>query len=320
MAPLLGHRTFCRDMTPNTWTSPHGRILPRVGARTLVMAVLNVTPDSFSDGGRFVSPEAAAEVALKLAGEGADVIDIGGESTRPGHETVTAEEELRRVLPVIAAIRERSPTLPISIDTSKATVAEAAVAAGADLINDVCGLTAGIDPAVWTAARKAVGAGAAPPQLPISPLAAVAARHGCPLIAMHPSAPLRIHDFWTEIIADLRLCLALAEQAGVEPRQIWVDPGFGFGKTVAENLELVKNLGRLSVLGRPILLGTSRKSTIGRVLDRTVDQRLEGTAATVVWGIAQGCAMVRVHDVAALQPTLRMADAVARGLTYAPAT
>jgi dihydropteroate synthase len=134
------------------------------------------------------------------------------------------------------------------------------------------------------------------------------------LIVMHPTAPARVGDFWAEILADLRLSLALAERAGLPARQLWVDPGFGFGKTVPENLELVKNLSRLTALGRPVLLGTSRKSTLGRVLDRPVDQRLEGTAATVVWGIAQGCAMVRVHDVAALRPAIQMADALARGL------
>ncbi len=299
------------------WTSPHGRPLPVVGERTLIMGVLNVTPDSFSDGGRYHSTDAAADHAAQLLAEGADIIDLGGESTRPGHTPVAEAEELSRVLPVIAAIRRRCPTLPLSIDTTKPAVAAAAIAAGADVINDVSGLTAGLSRETLAAARQSLAAFPTDlAALPLAPMAEIAAQSGCPLIVMHPAAPPRLGEFWAEILADLRLSLALAERAGVPPHQLWVDPGFGFGKTVPENLELVKNLSRLATLGCPILLGTSRKSTIGQVLDRPADLRLEGTAVTVVWGIAQGCQMVRVHDVAALLPVIRMADALAHGLRY----
>ncbi len=303
-------------MTPS-WTSPHGRPLPPIGGRTLIMGVLNATPDSFSDGGLHLAPGAAADQAARLLAEGADIVDLGGESTRPGHAPVGEAEELRRVLPAIAAIRARCPGLPLSIDTTKPAVAAAAIAAGADVINDISGLTAGIAPEVLAAACQSFAAGRPDfgALLP-APMAVLAARLACPLIVMHPAAPARAGDFWTEILAGLRLSLALAERTGVPPHQLWVDPGFGFGKTVPENLELVKNLSRLAVLGRPVLLGPSRKSTIGHVLGRPVDQRLEGTAASVVWAIAQGCQMVRVHEVAALRPAIRMADALAHGLGY----
>ncbi|HKB91120.1 MAG TPA: dihydropteroate synthase family protein [Opitutaceae bacterium] len=303
-----------------TWTSPHGRTLPRICERTLIMGVINVTPDSFSDGGLHPVPEDAANHAFRLASEGADIIDVGGESTRPGHSPISMEDELHRVLPAIAAIRQRCPALPISIDTSKPEVAEAAIIAGADVINDVTGLTGGVPVEALRAASLRVRAGIEAGDLPRSPMAESVAHLDCPVIVMHPATSDRRGNFWTEILADIRVYLTLARNAGVREDQLWIDPGFGFGKTVEENLELLKNLDRLAVLGHPVLLGTSRKSTIGRVLDRPVDQRFEGTAATLVWGIARGCHMVRVHDVAALRSTIRMADAISRGLSYLPST
>jgi dihydropteroate synthase len=271
------------------------------------MGVLNVTPDSFSDGGQLPTPEAVVERAGALLAEGADVLDLGGESTRPQARPVSAPEELARVLPALAALRQEFPNAPISIDTYKAEVAEAAVRAGADIINDIWGSTYGM------AAAQRRG-GTAPP----SPMAGVAAALGCPIILMHNRPDSDYGDFWADLLGDLRFSLALAQAAGVPAHQIWLDPGFGFAKEPAHNLEVLKHLDRVVALGYPVLLGTSRKSTIGRVLDAPVDDRLEGTAATVVWGIAQGCRMVRLHDIAPLRRHILMADAIKAGLAWTP--
>jgi dihydropteroate synthase len=275
------------------WTSPHGRPLPDWRERTLLMGILNVTPDSFSDGGVWSEPEAAAERAAELHAAGADVIDIGAESTRPGANPVEEAEELRRLLPAIRAVRARLPQVPISADTYRPKVAEAAIAAGADMLNDVWG-------------------GVAVAQRPS--LATVAAACRCPWILMHNRERSVYADFWPELLADLRSAIARAEAAGVARSQLWIDPGFGFGKDAELNLEVLGRLSRVTSLGLPVLLGTSRKSTLGRVLGEPDPMRRgAGDAATAAWGIAQGAAMLRVHDIAALRPVAKMADALRAG-------
>jgi dihydropteroate synthase len=289
-----------------SWTSPHGRPLPAPGGRTLVMGVLNVTPDSFSDGGQFPTTAALIEHARVLLAEGADILDLGAESTRPDAAPIDAATELARVLPALAALRENFPDAPISIDTYKAGVAEAAIRAGADIVNDIWGGAHG-----FSAAQRR----AAPP--PRSPMAEVVARLHCPIILMHNRPDRNYTDFWADVLGDLQFSLALAQAAGVPARQIWLDPGFGFAKDAAQNLEGLKNLHRIVALGRPVLLGTSRKSTLGKVLGGApAHDRLEGTAATLVWGIQQGCAMVRLHEIAPLQRFITMADAVKAGKNW----
>jgi dihydropteroate synthase len=264
------------------------------GERTFVMGIVNVTPDSFSGDGLLTGRSAdvvAAAVAQSrtMAAEGADLLDVGGESTRPGHVEVAEDEELRRVVPVIAAIRQALPEMPISVDTTKPAVAEAALAAGADLVNDV-----------WAVA-------------PDDSLPRVAAAHAAPLVLMHNRAEPRYEDLVAEVIADLQAAIERAVGAGVAREQLIVDPGFGFGKTPEHNVAILAALGELRVLGRPILLGTSRKSTLGRILDLPADQRLEATLATTALGIAEGADVVRVHDVRANVRVARTADAIIRG-------
>jgi dihydropteroate synthase len=276
----------------------------RWGERTFVMGILNVTPDSFSGdgvlgstgraggGGGAEDPDAAVEAAValgrRMVAEGADLLDVGGESTRPGHNEVAADEERARVVPVIAALRAALPDTPLSVDTTKPAVAEAALVAGADLINDVWGV--GEDDA----------------------LVRFAADHGVPLVVMHNRAEPRYTTFLAELIADLQRALERALRLGVRWDDLIVDPGFGFGKTPDHNLELLRELPALRMLGRPILLGTSRKSTLGRVLDLPATERLEATLATTALGIAGGTDLVRVHDVEANVRTARMSDAIVR--------
>jgi dihydropteroate synthase len=264
------------------------------GERTFVMGIVNVTPDSFSGDGLLTGRSAdvvgaAVAQSRSMAAEGADLLDVGGESTRPGHVEVAEDEELGRVVPVIAAIRQALPEMPISVDTTKPAVAEAALAAGADLVNDV-----------WAVA-------------PDDSLARVAAAHAAPLVLMHNRAEPRYEDLVAEVIADLHAAIGRAVGAGVAREQLIVDPGFGFGKTPEHNVAILAALGELRVLGRPILLGTSRKSTLGRILDLPADQRLEATLATTALGIAAGADMVRVHDVRANVRVARTADAIIRG-------
>jgi dihydropteroate synthase len=279
-------------MTP---TIPATRIGPGLftwGSRTYVMGILNVTPDSFSGDGLLVADDpvgAAVASARRMVAEGADILDIGGESTRPGHAAVDAALESARVIPVIAAVRASLPATPISVDTTKAAVAEAALDAGADLINDVWG----------------VG--------PDEALARLAAARRVPLVIMHNRREAIYADLIGEIVADLRAALERAVALGVDPGDLIVDPGFGFGKTAEHNLAVLRELGALRALGRPILLGTSRKSTLGRVLDLPADERLEATLATTAIGIMEGADIVRVHDVRANVRAARMADAVSRG-------
>ena len=256
------------------------------------MAILNLTPDSFSGDGLAGSADAPLAAALHAVADGADILDLGAESTRPGHVPISADEELARLLPALAAIRAHATVL-ISVDTSKAAVAAAAIAAGANLVNDVRGFTA--DPE----------------------MAAVVAAAGTPAVVMHDVSPEPGVDLMTSILRELARRLDRAVAAGVAWDRLIVDPGFGFGKDWRQNLELLRRLEELRALGRPILTGTSRKSTIGRVLGLPENDRLEGTAATVSLAIANGADIVRVHDVRAMARVARMTDAVVRGAPVA---
>jgi len=266
------------------------------GSRTFVVGILNVTPDSFSGDGLLAGVsgvealrDRAVELASRMADEGADALDIGGESSRPGHAEVDPLEERGRVVPVIQAVRAALPHLPISVDTVKPSVAEAALDAGADLLNDV-----------WGVAED-------------DSMARLAAERDVPLIIMHNRAHARYRNLLAEVIADLERALERAVRAGVGWENLIIDPGFGFGKAPVHNLALLRGLGELRLLGRPIMLGTSRKSTLGRVLDLPPDQRLEATLATTALGIAAGVDLVRVHAVQANLRAARMSDAVVRG-------
>lgn len=281
-----------------------------------MMGIINVTPDSFSDGGELPTVQTVVERAGEMLAAGADVLDVGGESTRPGAVPVGEAEEIDRVLPVLTALRRAFPAAPISIDTHKAAVAEAAVSAGADILNDVWGFAFGLASAARHAWAGAVERGASLPVLPPSPMARVAATRHCPVILMHNRPDRDYGDFWNDVLLDFKLSLVLAHDAGVPDSQIWLDPGFGFAKEPRHNLEILKRLHRIVALGHPVLLGTSRKSTIGRVLQAEVDDRVDGTGATIIWGIQQGCHMVRVHDVRPMARYVRMADAIKRGLAW----
>jgi dihydropteroate synthase len=262
------------------------------GERTFVMGILNVTPDSFSGDGLIKGADplrVAVDQARRMADEGADLLDIGGESTRPGHAPIDAAEEIGRVIPVVAAVHDVLPGIPLSIDTTKVVVAEAALAAGATLLNDIWGV--GPDPA----------------------MAELAASAGVPLIVMHNREEARYDDVVREVVDDLRAALERAEGLGITAEHLIVDPGIGFGKTADHNVVLLNHLDALTALGRPILLGTSRKSTIGRILDLPADERLEGTLATTALGVASGVDIVRVHDVRANVRAARVADAIVRG-------
>ncbi len=273
------------------------------GSRTYVMGILNITPDSFSGDGLVEGPDAlagegsagsgtvaaAVHLARAMADGGADLLDVGGESTRPGHATVDEPEELARVLPVIKAVRAALPRMALSIDTTKPAVAAAALDAGADLLNDVWGVAAD------------------------DGLARLAAERGVPIVLMHNRAEARYANLMAEVIADLQRAIERALRLGIGWDQIIVDPGFGFGKTAQHNLVLLRELPSLAILGRPILLGASRKSTLGRVLDLPADQRLEATLATTALGIAAGVDIVRVHDVRENVRAARLTDAVVRG-------
>ncbi len=252
------------------------------------MGVINVTPDSFSGDGLGKDKQAAVDRALRFQDEGADFLDIGAESTRPGHTPVEEYEELARLLPALQAITDRV-SIPISVDTSKSAVAERALESGATIINDVWGLRA--DPE----------------------LSGVVASHGAGLILMHNQRSHAYEDLLGEIVGDLRHCIDDALSAGILGHNLIVDPGFGFGKTADQNLELLRNLMTLRQLGLPVLVGTSRKSTIGRLLGLPGDQRAEGTSATVAMAIAGGADVVRVHDVKEMVRVCRVTDAIVRG-------
>jgi len=277
------------------------------GSRTYVMGILNVTPDSFSGDGIFAAGDVTEQAVKQAEGflaNGADILDVGGESTRPGSEPVNAENEMERVVPVIAALRQNFPDVLISIDTYKASVAEAAIRAGANIINDVWGFRA--DPEI----------------------ASVAARYRTPVILMHNrSNPASVEvreklggtyvgaeyaDLVEDVKRELMNSVEIALKAGVEEKLVLLDPGIGFGKKREHNLELINRLDEIRSLGYPILLGTSRKSFIGFTLDLPPDQRVEGTAATVAVGITRGADMIRVHDVKEMARVAKMTDALVR--------
>ncbi|ATO49521.1 dihydropteroate synthase [Brevibacillus laterosporus] len=259
--------------------------------RTLIMGILNVTPDSFSDGGHYNQLDAAMRHAERLVKDGADIIDVGGESTRPGSQLVSAEQELERIIPIIERL-SRDIDVPISVDTYKARVADEALRAGAHIINDV-----------WGAKKD-------------SEMAAVAAKWNVPIILMHNREQMEYQDFFLDYIEDLQESIQLALAAGVSEEMIVLDPGIGFAKTLQQNLEAMRRLDDLVALGYPVLLGTSRKSMIGKVLDLPVEERLEGTIATVALGIEKGCHIMRVHDVKAIKRTATMMDAMKKGARY----
>ncbi len=280
------------------------------------MGILNCTPDSFSDGGLLPTVDAVVDRAGQMVAEGADVLDLGGESTRPGAEPVSVKEELSRILPAIEAVRRALPDVPISIDTYKAEVAAAAIHAGADLVNDIWGLTHGLSAQERRELLERLIRGE--PVERTTAMAEAVSQLGCPVVLMHNRPDRAYRDFWADVLLDLRLSMALAEAADVAAKQLWLDPGFGFAKDAAQNLEVLRDLSRIVGLGLPVLLGTSRKSTLGRILGTEIGDRLDGTGATIVWGIQQGCAMVRVHDVAPMRRYVLMADAIRAGLSFSP--
>lgn len=259
--------------------------------RTYLMGILNVTPDSFSDGGRWNDADRALRHVEEMIAQGADVVDIGGESTRPGYAMLSAEEEIARTAPVIEAVK-RQFDIPVSLDTYKAEVAQAGIRAGADLINDIWGLRHD------------------------DKMASVISESGLPCCLMHNRKEPVYSDFMQDVAADLAESLYLAERAGISADRILLDPGVGFAKSYEQNLEVLRSLEELHVLGCPILLGCSRKSVIGLTLDLPVDQRLEGTLATTVLAVSKGCMFVRVHDVKENLRAIRMAEAVLRGRKY----
>ncbi|MED4226660.1 dihydropteroate synthase [Neobacillus cucumis] len=253
------------------------------GKKTIVMGILNVTPDSFSDGGKFNQIERAVERAKEMVANGADIIDIGGESTRPGYERISDEDEIERVVPVIKAISEHVP-VPISIDTYKAEVAKQAIEAGAHIINDIWGAKAD------------------------NRMAEVAADYQVPIILMHNRQEPNYHSFIRDVLNDLYESIAIVKKAGVKDENIILDPGIGFARDYQENLLTMQNLERFVMFGYPVLLGTSRKSMIGHALDLPVHERMEGTGATICYGIQKGCHMIRVHDVKEMSRMARMMD------------
>ena len=261
-----------------------GRTEINFRTETIVMGILNVTPDSFSDGGKYGQIDAALKRAEEMIREGAKIIDIGGESTRPGHAPVSLDEEMQRTAPVIEALSQELDCV-ISIDTYKAEVAEAALKAGASIINDV-----------WGAKRE--------PRI-----AEVAAAHNVPIILMHNRevAEYKGH-FMEEMLTDLQGSVDIAKDAGVSQTNIWLDPGIGFAKNLEQNVLAMQGLQQIADMGYPVLLGTSRKSMIGKILDLPVEERLEGTGATVCYGIDHGCHIMRVHDVKEVSRMVKMMD------------
>ena len=262
--------------------------------RTLVMGILNVTPDSFSDGGRFLDRATAVTHATRLVDDGADILDIGGESTRPGSTPVSADEELERVHPVIERLAELHPGVPVSIDTRKADVAAEALDAGATIVNDVSG---GADPAMFDVVRD----------------------RGAAVVLMHmqgdPGTMQRAphyDDVVGEVHEYLRQRIEAAELAGIDAERIAIDPGIGFGKDLDHNLELMHGVDALLDLGRPVVVGPSRKQFIGTILDLPEEERVEGTVGAVVWMVVRGAHVVRVHDVREVARAVRVSDAIAR--------
>ena len=266
-----------------------GKYKLKLGTKTYIMGILNVTPDSFSDGGKFNELDKAVLHAKEMLKQGADIIDIGAESTRPGSKEVSAEEELERLLPIIERL-VKEVDAPISVDTYKAEVADKCLEQGAHMINDVWGLQRDKN------------------------MAAVVAKHGVPVTIMHNQIGTEYKtDMMEEIFRFLRNSINLAIEAGVKPENIILDPGIGFGKTSGQNMEVMDRLDELNYLGYPVLLGTSRKSMIGKILDLPSEERVEGTVATSVMGAIKGIDIVRVHDVVENYRALKVTDAIVRG-------
>ncbi len=280
--------SFLDEAGPRVIELPRNRQLV-LGGRTLIMGILNVTPDSFSDGGRYLEPEAAVERAFAMKEEGADIIDIGGMSTRPGHVPVPAEEEISRVLPVLERLAGELD-IPVSVDTYRADVARLCLEAGADIVNDVGGLMFDEE------------------------MARVVARFRAPVVIMHNRMPNRpaegYHNLIDEMMEDLQASLAKAREAGIAREGIILDPGIGFGKIGEENFVILKRLREFKSLGYPLLLGASRKSFIGMALNLPVEERLEGSLAAAVIGILNGADILRVHDVKETKRAAAIADAV----------
>lgn len=288
-----GERILCPSKK-ESFDLDYGRGILSLGDKTHVMGILNVTPDSFSDGGNYVDPFLASEQAAQMIEDGAHIIDIGGESTRPGAAPVSQEEELKRIIPVIERI-SRDVNVPISVDTYKAHVAERALDAGAHIINDISGLR--FDP----------------------PMAHVAAKYRCPIIVMHikgkpgnmQSNP-HYDSLICEVIDYLEESICMAEEAGVSPNNIVIDPGIGFGKRFEDNLQLIKRLDEFKELGKAILVGPSRKSFVGHILDTPPEERVEGTIAASIIAIEKGAHIIRVHDVKEASRAIKVADAILR--------
>ena len=252
---------------------------------TYIMGILNVTPDSFSDGGKYSRLDEALFHVEEMLGEGTDLLDIGGESTRPGHTFVPAQEETERVVPIIEAVKRRFD-VPVSLDTYKAEVASEGLKAGVDMINDIWGLKYDPD------------------------MACTIAKAGVPCVLMHNRKETDYHQFVEDVVADLRETVRIAKSSGIKDEQIVLDPGIGFGKTYGQNLEMLYSLERLLELEYPVLLGASRKSVVGLTLDLPADQRMEGTLVTTVFGVMKGCSFVRVHDIKEHVRAVKMTDAI----------
>ena len=259
-----------------------------IDRHTYVMGILNMTPDSFSDGGKWAERDKALKQVERMLAEGMDILDIGGESTRPGHTRISVEEEIARVVPVIEAVKQQFD-VPISLDTYKPQVAQAGIDVGVDLINDIWGLKFDKD------------------------MAEVIAKSGIACCLMHNREKAEYQDFLQEVASDLAESVALARNAGIAKDKIILDPGVGFAKSYDNNLEVIHSLEKLKELGYPLLLGTSRKSVIGLALDLPVEERLEGTLVTTVFGVLKGCAFVRVHDVKENVRAIRMTEAILQG-------
>ena len=261
-------------------------------SHTLIMGILNMTPDSFSDGGQFKSHDKAIDHALKMVEEGANIIDIGGESTRPGAEAVQLEEELSRTIPIIEAVRLKSDCL-ISIDTYKSKVVTAALAAGADMVNDISGLTFDHN------------------------MASLVAERNVPVIIMHikgKPGDMQKNPNYDNLIKEIKaffeVQIAIAKKAGIDRGNIILDPGIGFGKRLEDNFEIIRELGQISTMGYPVLLGPSRKSFIGFTLDLPIEERIEGTLASITAGVINGARIVRVHDIRATRRTLTITEKI----------
>ena len=295
----MGNRQFITSMTTTmteTNSSPNYPIQLNVadnqplvwGLRTYVMGIINVSPDSFSGDGFDSDIQGVIDQGLRFQTEGADILDLGAQSTRPGYQEITDDEELRRLMPALEGLID-TVDIPISVDTHKPVIAKAAIETGASIINDIWGLKYNPD------------------------IALISAEYGTPIVMMHNQSTTDYSDLIPNMLESLNNSINLALQSGVAKRNIIIDPGIGFGKTPDQNLEIIKRLKEFLTLGYPILIGTSRKSTIGYILDAPPDQRIEGTASTIALSIAEGVDIIRVHDVKEMVKVSRMTDAIVRG-------